>query len=145
LDDLYRDYILDHYRRPRNKGHLPHPDIAHEEHNPLCGDRVELELAVADGVVVEARFDGEGCAISQASASVLTEMIVGQPLAELRRLGREDVLDSLGIESISPARLKCALLPLNTLRAGAFGLDGHLEDEEETTAGEEGAEQWPPR
>lgn len=145
MDELYRDYILDHYRRPRNKGHLPHPDVAHEEHNPLCGDRVALELTIRDGMVTEARFDGEGCAISQASASVLTEMIVGRPLAELRQLGREDVLESLGIDNVSPARLKCALLPLNTLRAGAFGLNDHLEDEEDAEAAEEGAEEWPPR
>jgi nitrogen fixation protein NifU and related proteins len=141
VDDLYRDFILEHYRRPRNKGRLTHPDVSHEEHNPLCGDRVVLDLHVKDGVVTAARFDGEGCAISQASASVLTETIVGRPLAELRQLGREDVLESLGIDEISPARLKCALLPLNTLRAGAFGVREHLEEEK----GEEEAEEWPPR
>lgn len=143
MDDLYRDYILDHYRRPRNKGRLAHPDVSHEEHNPLCGDRVVLDLQVDEGVVTEARFDGEGCAISQASASVLTEMIVGRPLAELRALGRTDVLESLGIDEISPARLKCALLPLNTLRAGAFGMHLHLQDDGEDA--EEGAEAWPPK
>ncbi len=141
MNDLYRDYILEHYRRPRHKGRLAAPDISHEEHNPLCGDRIVLDLQLEDGRVKDVRFEGEGCAISQAAASVLTEEILGRPLDELRRLGKADVLESLGIDEISPARLKCALLPLNTLRAGALGLQGRLEDE----APDEEEEVWPPR
>ncbi len=124
MDDLYRDFILDHYRRPRNFGRLENPDISHEEDNPLCGDHIRLDLKLAEGVVADVRFEGQGCAISQASASVLTELIKGRPLAELRSLGGDELLESLGIDSISPARLKCALLALRVLRAGAFGLRG---------------------
>ncbi|MHB1133642.1 MAG: Fe-S cluster assembly sulfur transfer protein SufU [Chloroflexota bacterium] len=141
MNDLYRDYILDHYRRPRHKGRLEEADVSHEEHNPLCGDRIVLDLRLEDGRVKDVRFDGEGCAISQAAASVLTEEILGRSLGELRQLGKKDVLESLGIDEISPARLKCALLPLNTLRAGALGLKGRLEDEES----DEEEEAWPPR
>ncbi len=144
LDDLYRDFILDHYRRPRNFGRLEHPDVSHGEDNPLCGDRIHLDLQIADGVVADVRFDGQGCAISQASASVLTEMIKGRPLAELRNLGQDDLLENLGIESISPARLKCALLSLRVLRAGAFGLRGWPGQDEDgaAAAATEGEDSW---
>lgn len=148
MNELYRDYILDHYRHPRNFGHLDHPDIAHEEDNPLCGDRIHLDLALDDVVVTDVRFSGQGCAISQASASVLTEMIKGQPLEALREISRDDILDGLGIENISPARLKCALLSLRVLRAGAFGLHGWPDEEAENGSGvdsEGDEEQWPPR
>ncbi len=116
MDDLYRDEILEHYRRPHNFGTLPEPDAVYEGSNPLCGDRITLMLGLGDdGVVEEVAFTGRGCAISQASASMLTDEIKGRPLQEVAKLGRDDVLDSLGIE-ISPARLKCALLSLDTLR-----------------------------
>lgn len=144
MDDLYRDYILDHYRRPRNFGRLANPDISHEEENPLCGDRIRLELKLADGKVEAVRFDGHGCAISQASASMLTEMIQGQPLEEIGKIGREDVLDNLGLDSISPARMKCAMLALRVLRNGVFGAGEEEGDEAEATAEEE-EELWPPR
>ncbi|HVQ22137.1 MAG TPA: SUF system NifU family Fe-S cluster assembly protein [Candidatus Saccharimonadia bacterium] len=116
MDDLYRDEILEHYRRPHNFGTLPEPDAVFEGANPLCGDRITLMLGISDdGIVDEVAFTGRGCAISQASASMLTDSIKGQPLAEISKLGRQDVLDELGID-ISPARLKCALLSLDTLR-----------------------------
>ena len=116
MDDLYRDEILEHYRRPHNFGTLESPDASFEGSNPLCGDRITLRLGIdGDGVIDEVAFTGRGCAISQASASMLTDRIRGQSLAEVARLGRQDVLDELGIE-ISPARLKCALLSLDTLR-----------------------------
>ena len=116
MDDLYRDEILEHYRRPHNFGTLPEPDAVYEGSNPLCGDRITLMLGIDDdGVVEEVAFTGRGCAISQASASMLTDEIKGKALSDVARLGRDDVLDSLGIE-ISPARLKCALLSLDTLR-----------------------------
>ena len=116
MDDLYRDEILEHYRRPHNFGTLPAPDAVHEGSNPLCGDRITLMLGLTDeGVVEDVAFTGRGCAISQASASMLTDEIKGKNLSEVARLGTDDVLDSLGIE-ISPARLKCALLSLETLR-----------------------------
>jgi nitrogen fixation NifU-like protein len=116
MDDLYRDEILEHYRNPHNFGTLPEPDVVHEGANPLCGDRITLMLGINDeGNVAEVAFTGRGCAISQASASMLTDEIKGKPLAEVARLGEQDVLTSLGVE-VSPARLKCALLSLDTLR-----------------------------
>ncbi|HSH22348.1 MAG TPA: SUF system NifU family Fe-S cluster assembly protein [Candidatus Caenarcaniphilales bacterium] len=116
MDDLYRDEILEHYRNPHNFGTLESPDAVHEGANPLCGDRITLMLGINDqGDIDEVAFTGRGCAISQASASMLTDEIKGKPLGAVARLGRQDVLDSLGIQ-ISPARLKCALLSLDTLR-----------------------------
>jgi nitrogen fixation NifU-like protein len=116
MDDLYRDEILEHYRRPHNFGTLASPDAVHEGSNPLCGDRLTMMLGIGpSGTVDEVAFTGRGCAISQASASMLTDSIKGKALDEVARLGAQDVLDDLGIE-ISPARLKCALLSLETLQ-----------------------------
>ena len=120
MDDLYRDEILEHYRHPHNFGTLDEPDARNEMANPLCGDRITLMLGIADdGTVDEVAFTGRGCAISQASASMLTDQIKGMRLDDIAQLDRTAVLDNLGIE-ISPARLKCALLSLQTLR-GALG------------------------
>jgi nitrogen fixation protein NifU and related proteins len=116
VDDLYRDEILEHYRNPHNFGILEEPTTAKEGANPLCGDRITLMLGINDaGTVEQVAFTGRGCAISQASASMLTDEIKGKPLDEIARLGRQDVLENLGIE-ISPARMKCAMLSLETLR-----------------------------
>ena len=115
MDDLYRDYILEHYRRPHNFGVIDAPTASTEGSNPLCGDRITLQLGVKDGVVDRVGFTGRGCAISQASASLLTDEIKGKPVAEVEAFRADDLLDLLGIE-ISPARLKCALLSLDTLR-----------------------------
>ena len=122
MDDLYHENIIDHYRHPRNKGHLDAPDIHYHDVNPFCGDEITIELKVVDGRVVEAAFDGKGCAISQASASMLTEEILGKTLEEVKLLEKEDVLEMLGIP-IGPVRLKCALLPLKVLKAGVWGLE----------------------
>jgi len=115
MDDLYRDYILEHYRRPHNFGVLDNPTASHEGANPLCGDRITLQVKVHDGKIAGVGFTGRGCAISQASASLLTDEIKGKSIADAKGLGTNDVLDLLGIE-ISPARLKCALLSLETLQ-----------------------------
>jgi nitrogen fixation NifU-like protein len=112
--DYYREYILDHYRNPRNYGTLEHPDAHAEDSNPLCGDQLAIDLLVEDNLVKEVRFKGRGCAISQASASMLSEMIEGHTVDEVIKLGKDDVLDALGI-SISPARTKCAFLSLRVL------------------------------
>jgi nitrogen fixation NifU-like protein len=130
MDDLYRDEILEHYRRPHNFGTLPAPDAIHEGYNPLCGDRITLMLGLQDGVVRDVAFTGRGCAISQASASMLTDEIKGKPLDDVARLTNQDVLDELGIE-ISPARLKCALLSIETLRRA---LDGRVTSQAEENA-----------
>ena len=116
MDDLYRDEILEHYRRPHNFGTLPRPDATYEGSNPLCGDRITMMLDLSDdGRITDVAFTGRGCAISQASASMLTDEIRGRSIADLAALGSKDVLELLGIE-ISPARLKCALLSLDTLQ-----------------------------
>jgi nitrogen fixation NifU-like protein len=119
MDDLYRDYILEHYRRPHNFGVLDNATATQEGANPLCGDRITLQLRVADGQVAGVGFTGRGCAISQASASLLTDEIKGKPLDRATAMTSSDVLDMLGID-ISPARMKCALLSLETLQ-GALG------------------------
>jgi nitrogen fixation NifU-like protein len=116
MDDLYRDEILEHYREPHNFGTLDAPDAVHEGNNPLCGDRITMMLALSDeGTVTDVAFSGRGCAISQASASLLTDEIKGRPLADVEAMRNQDILDMLGIE-ISPARLKCAMLSLDTMQ-----------------------------
>jgi nitrogen fixation NifU-like protein len=115
MDDLYRDFILDHYRNPRNAGTIEDADASFEDINPLCGDKIRMDLKVRDGIVTDVKFRGRGCAISQASASLLTEEIKGKPLAEISKIGKEDVLANMGI-NISAARLKCALLGLKVLK-----------------------------
>ena len=116
MDDLYRDEILEHYRNPHNFGTLDEPTTVKEGANPLCGDRITLMLGIDDsGNVADVKFTGRGCAISQASASMLTDEIKGKTLEDIGVLHSQDVLDLLGIE-ISPARLKCAMLSHDTLQ-----------------------------
>jgi len=115
----YEEVILDHWKNPRNKGRLPDPDLVGVEVNPLCGDAVRLELKVTEGKVADVRFEGQGCAISQASASLLTELIRGRTLEELRNMKDEELLSALG--GVIQTRLKCALLPLQALRKALRG------------------------
>lgn len=128
----YREYILEHYRNPRNYGKLDKPDVHAEDANPLCGDQLGMDLTVAGDLVTEVRFQGRGCAISQAAASMLSEMIEGKTVTEVRALGKEDVLEALGVP-ISPARTKCAFLSLRVLHRGLAmaGLETLTEDEEQ--------------
>lgn len=121
-DSLYREVILDHYRNPRNKGTLDPADHTYEDTNPLCGDEVRIDVRVADDRIAEVKFSGRGCAVSQASASILTEMVEGLPLAEVKALTKDDLLEEIGIP-VSPARLKCALLGLKVLKAGLYGVE----------------------
>lgn len=130
-DEMFRENILEHYRHPRNQGTLEHPDITYEDANPLCGDRIRMDLKIKDGRIETVRFSGHGCSISQAAASMLSERIEGQPIEEVRKLTREDVLEMLGIE-LGPVRLKCALLALKTLKAGVYGLKQWPGEEEES-------------
>jgi len=115
MDDLYRDYILEHYRRPHNFGVLEDANASHEGANPLCGDRITLQLRLSGGQVAGVGFTGRGCAISQATASLLTDEIKGKSIDEVAKMTSADILELLGIE-ISPARLKCALLSLETMQ-----------------------------
>ncbi|MGC8485122.1 MAG: Fe-S cluster assembly sulfur transfer protein SufU [Candidatus Baltobacteraceae bacterium] len=120
MDDFYRDFILDHYRNPRNFGHLPEPDAVAEDRNPLCGDEMRVEIAVDDaGNVSDIRFSGKGCAISQASASMLIESVKGKSLESILSLGEASVLENVGID-ISPTRMKCAMLGLGVLKSAAL-------------------------
>lgn len=115
MEELYRDFILDHYRNPRNAGIMDAPDATFEDNNPLCGDKIRMDIKLRDGVVSDIKFRGRGCAISQASASLLTETVKGKTLADIAKIGKEDVLENLGIR-ISAVRLKCALLGLKVLK-----------------------------
>ena len=131
MDDLYRDYILEHYRRPHNFGVLDNATATQEGANPLCGDRITLQLRVTGDQIAGVGFTGRGCAISQASASLLTDEIKGKPVDAAAAMKANDVLDLLGIE-ISPARMKCALLSLETLQ-GALGANGAKAPAESTS------------
>ena len=117
MDKLYREHILDHYRNPRNQGTLEDADVSCELDNPVCGDVVRLDVRLENGRVSEARFNGHGCVISMASASILTEEILGKTVEELQALQDEDVFRMLGI-TLGPVRAKCGLLPLRVLHEG---------------------------
>jgi len=120
-DDIYRENILEHYRHPRHHGTIDEPDVTYEDANPLCGDRIRMDVKLNEGRIEDVRFSGHGCSISQASASMLCEKVAGMTLEEARALSRDDVLEMLGIE-LGPVRLKCALLALKTLKAGLSGM-----------------------
>ena len=131
MDDMYREVILDHYKNPRNKGTLDPHDFTYEDENPLCGDKLRIDVRLDDQQrVKEVAFSGRGCAISQASASMLTEAIMGKTLDEVKQMGKDDILEMLGIE-LGPVRLKCALLSLKVLKAGAYGLAGQRYQDED--------------
>jgi nitrogen fixation NifU-like protein len=118
--DIYREIILDYYRNPRNFGKIESPDISLRESNPLCGDEIEIHVKFDGDKVKDIKFNGKGCAISQASASMLTEMVMGKSLEEMKKVGKEDILESLGLPNLGPARIKCALLSLKTLKLGVY-------------------------
>jgi nitrogen fixation protein NifU and related proteins len=129
VDDFYRDYILDHYRSPRNFGTLEQPDVSAEDVNPLCGDQIRVELKLDDGRISDVRFSGKGCAISQASTSMLLESVKGMKLADVAKLSKDAVLENVGI-GISPTRMKCAMLGLRVLKSAAIGKLADWPDEE---------------
>ena len=131
MDDMYREVILDHYKNPRNKGTLDPHDFTYEDENPLCGDKLRIDVRLDEQQrVKEVAFSGRGCAISQASASMLTEAILGKTVDEVKQMGKDDILEMLGIE-LGPVRLKCALLSLKVLKAGAYGLAGQRYEDED--------------
>ena len=134
MDDMYRDYILDHYKNPRNAGTLAGATNTYHDTNPLCGDEITMSLLIDEDRVKDVRFEGKGCAISQASASILTEEIKGKTLDEVKAIDRQHIIENLGIP-ISPARVKCALLGLKALKGAAWGLSEW--PDEAATAGKE--------
>ncbi len=128
MDDLYREIIIDRYKNPLYRGKLEPHDISFEDDNPLCGDHIRVDLRTDDqGRVTEALFDGHGCAISQASADLLMEAVLGKTLDEVKAITKDDLLEMLGMD-LGPVRLKCALLSLKVLKAGVYGL-GEASDE----------------
>jgi len=117
-DDIYREIILDHYRNPRNKGKLSDADVTIHDSNPLCGDEIDIHLKVEEDKIKDIKFEGRGCAISQASASMLTEMILNKPLSSVKNITKDDILENIGLMNLGPARIKCALLSLKVLKLG---------------------------
>ena len=123
MSSLYGEVIAEHFRRPRNQGRLDAPDAAHEDVNPLCGDRLRMELSIGDGRIAAARFRAEACMVAVAAASLLTGLVEGLPLDEAARLPREKLLDALQTP-LRPSRISCALLPLEVLRGAIARFQG---------------------
>lgn len=117
MPELYSDILLDHFRHPRNYGSLDAPDVSNEQFNPLCGDRIRIELKLEESLVSEACFKGDACAICTAAASLLTEIVIGQDVEALPKIPDAQLVSALESD-IKPARLQCALLPLQALREG---------------------------
>jgi nitrogen fixation NifU-like protein len=120
VDPLMMDILLDHYRHPHNHGPLPGADIVHSEGNPSCGDQLEIALKTHGDKIEDIKFQGKGCIISQAAASILTDLMKGEPIERVKDLSKEEMLENIGIP-IGPMRLKCALLALKVLKAGVYG------------------------
>ena len=131
MSSIYTEIILDYYRHPRNKGQLENPQISAKDSNPLCGDVIEIQM-VLDGndTVKDVRYNGQGCAISQASASMLTELVKGKSLDEVRKIFKEDILSLIGGQ-LSAVRLKCALLSLKVMKTGLYSYLGALDSGKE--------------
>jgi nitrogen fixation NifU-like protein len=122
MEDFYRELIIERYKSPRFRGTLDPHDFSYEDDNPACGDHIQIDVRLnEEGLVTEALFSGQGCAISQASADLLLESIIGKSVEDIKALDKDDILENLGIE-LGPVRLKCALLPLKVLKAGVYGL-----------------------
>ncbi len=119
IEEIY-EIILDHYKNPRNYGKMENPDIEYEGGNPYCGDEIKMQFKLKNGVIEDVKFSGRGCAISQASASILTEYLKGKKIEEIKNFKKEEHLKNLGME-LSPVRMKCALLAYEVMRIALFG------------------------
>jgi nitrogen fixation NifU-like protein len=131
-DELFREHILEHYQHPRCHGTLDDATVSVEDTNPLCGDRIRMDLKIDHGRIEKVRFSGTGCSISQASASMLCEAVEGKTVDEVRAVGRDQVLEMIGID-LGPVRLKCALLALKTLKTGVYGLSQWPGEEDDSS------------
>ncbi|MBI2583751.1 MAG: SUF system NifU family Fe-S cluster assembly protein [Candidatus Aenigmarchaeota archaeon] len=136
MDPMYREIILDYYRNPRNKGKAEHAEIGAKDVNTLCGDVIEITARVDNGKIAEIKFDGKGCAISQASASMLTELVEGKKIEEAAKMQKQELLDALGIE-LSASRIKCALLGFKVMKLGLYSYLGKKMTAEEEDEMEE--------
>jgi nitrogen fixation protein NifU and related proteins len=129
--DMYKEIILDYYKNPRNRGTIPSPDATAKDSNPLCGDVVEMQLKFSDGKVSDIKFNGDGCAISQASASMLTELVMGKTIDEVRKIDKTVLLENLGSPNLGAVRIKCALLPLKVMKTAIYQYLGEKMTDEE--------------
>ncbi len=118
--DMYKEIILDYYKNPRNRGTLESPAATAKDSNPLCGDIIEMQLKFSEGKVSDIKFNGDGCAISQASASMLTEMVMGKSIDDVRKIDKVALLDNLGSPNLGAVRIKCALLPLKVVKTALY-------------------------
>lgn len=130
MDDLYKEVILDHAQHPHNQGTLPDATHSFEDLNPLCGDRVRMDLKIENGVVTDVKFSGKGCAISQAAASMLTDELKGKSVDEIKQIDKRTVLDMVGIP-LGPSRMKCALLPFKVMKASVYGIHEPPDDDDD--------------
>jgi nitrogen fixation protein NifU and related proteins len=126
---MYREQILEHYKHPHNRGKMEKPDAYFEDSNPLCGDEIQVYFRIQNGVVADVKFQGQGCAISTASASLLTDYVKGKKVADLKDLSKKNVFDFLGVP-LSPARVKCALLSLKAVKSAAYAYLGEMVETE---------------
>jgi nitrogen fixation protein NifU and related proteins len=132
--DMYKEIILDYYKNPRNRGSMESPDAKAKDSNPLCGDVVEMQLKFTDGKVSDIKFNGDGCAISQASASMLTEMVMGKSVEDVRKIDKTVLLENLGSPNLGAVRIKCALLPLKVMKTAVYAYLGEKISAEELTS-----------
>ena len=132
---MYKEIILDYYKNPRNRGTIESPDAKSKDSNPLCGDVVEMQLKFSDGKVSDIKFNGDGCAISQASASMLTELVMGKTIDEVRRIDKTVLLENLGSPNLGAVRIKCALLPLKVMKSALYGYLGEKIMADDESAG----------